>query len=469
MTASQVVAKTLPPDRATIQRHTLRLLFGTQIVGGVGTTIGVTVGSLLAANLGGIKVAGLAQSGYVVGAALLAVPVSRLMRARGRRPGLTMAYLVGAVGAVLVVIATSQRSLPLFLAGMAAFGGGSAANLQARYAGADLALPHRRARDLSLVVWATTIGAVGAPNLVTLANALGLRLHLPSLAGPFLFSAAAFLVTSLVITLRLRPDPLLTAGRLAAQAESAGQLDLVGPAESAGPTNLAGQPDLAGPAELEATTSAPVPAPRQATAFGSVGIGGALRIVLAAPSARLGLAAVAIGHLVMIAVMSMTPVHIGQFEHGDVLRIVGLVLSVHIAGMYAAAPLVGIAADRLGRRRVILAGLICLLLACAIAGTSGHDPVRLGAGLMLLGLGWSATMVAGSALITEVTPMAARPSVQGLSDLVMGLTGASAGAVSGVVVSAAGYPTLALLAAVATVPLLGLALRPLAQAARASG
>jgi MFS family permease len=115
--------------------------------------------------------------------------------------------------------------------------------------------------------------------------------------------------------------------------------------------------------------------------------------------------------------------------------------------------------DRFGRQRVILLGVTLLLTACAVAGTAGHDTTRLGVGLFLLGLGWSATMVSGSALLAASTAPAMKPAVQGLSDLVMGLAGATAGALSGVVVAGFGFPALTLVAALMTVPLAALAIR----------
>ncbi|WP_174530608.1 MFS transporter, partial [Micromonospora maritima] len=204
------------PDVAGIQRRTLRLLFLTQVIGGTGVAIGVSVGALLAARVAGTALAGVAQSAAVVGAALLAVPVTRLMTARGRRPGLVTAYLVGAVGGVLVVVATATRLVPLLFVGMLLFGGGTAANLQARYTAVDLAEPERRGRQLSLVVWATTIGSVAAPNFAALADDTTHRWGLPTLAGPFAFSAVAFTLAAVVLLVLLRPDPLLTARRLAA-------------------------------------------------------------------------------------------------------------------------------------------------------------------------------------------------------------------------------------------------------------
>jgi MFS family permease len=182
----------------------------------------------------------------------------------------------------------------------------------------------------------------------------------------------------------------------------------------------------------------------------------ALQAVVSQAPAALGVSAMAVGHMVMVAVMAMTPVHIRDAGHdaAHTLRVVGVVLSFHIAGMYAFSPVVGWLTDRLGRRPVILTGVALLLTACALAGTAGHDSVRLATGLMTLGLGWSATMVAGSTLLSESVPVTLRASAQGLSDLTMGLAGASAGALSGGIVHAWGYPILALLAALATAPLI---------------
>lgn len=421
-------------DLVRIQRRTLRLLFFTQIIGGIGVTIGISVGALLAARLGGTGISGLAQSSGVVGGALLAVPITRIMNARGRRPGLALAYVAGALGGVLVVVAAVAGWVPLLFLGMLLFGGGTAANLQARYTAVDLAEPARRGRQLSLIVWATTIGAVAAPNFAALADGALHGFGLPPLSGPFAFSAAAFVVAAVVLLVFLRPDPLLTARRAAGRT----------PESTAGRT------------------------PGKAATGG--GLRPALRVVADRPAARLGIAAVAMGHLVMVGVMAMTPVHLGEtHSDADVLRIVGIVLSLHIAGMYALSPVVGWLTDRLGRRPVILGGIALLLAACAVAGTAGHDTPQLSVGLILLGLGWSGTMVAGSTLLSESVPVEVRPAAQGLSDLVMGLAGASAGALSGFVVQLAGYPVLNLLAAVATVPLIALALRPLPAEAGTKG
>ncbi|MFD6564789.1 MFS transporter [Micromonospora profundi] len=440
MATDLTAPRTVRPDVASIQRRTLRLLFSTQIIGGVGVTIGIAVGALLAARIAGTAVAGIAQSAGVVGAALLAVPVTRIMARHGRRPGLVVAYAVGAVGGVLVVLAAATRWVPLLFLGMLLFGGGTAANLQARYTAVDLAEPARRGRQLSVIIWATTIGAVAAPNFAALADRVTTGWGLPPLAGPFAFSAAAFVLAGGVLLVLLRPDPLLTARRIAA---------------TDAPTTAVPTTDASTAAATPATAPVGARPPRGA------GMRAAWSVVRVQPAARLGIAAVAVGHLVMVAVMAMTPVRLGESHaDADVLRLVGIVLSLHIAGMYAFSPIVGWLTDRLGRRAVILGGVGLLLAACAVAGTAGHHTPRLSVGLVLLGLGWSGTMVAGSTLLSESVPAGVRPSVQGLSDLTMGLAGAGAAVAAGFVMQVAGYPVLTLLAAVATVPLVALALRP---------
>jgi MFS family permease len=382
----------------------------------MGVAIGSSVGALLAAELAGVGLSGLAQSAVIIGAALAAIPATAIVHRHGRRPSLAAAYGVAAVGALLVVLAAARGSLPLLFLGFFLFGGATAANYQARYAAVDLAPSQLRGRHLSLIIWATTIGAVAGPHLAAPAGTALSRFGIPTLAAPYFFSALLFVVTGLVVFTLLRPDPALLAG----------------------------------------------------TAGGESGGGARLRdgwrAVVARAPAVLGVTAMAVGQMVMSGTMAMTPVHIRGAGHdaAHTLRIVGMVISVHIAGMYAFAPLVGWLTDRLGRRSVIFAGVVLLLAACALAGSAGYDSSRLGAGLFLVGLGWSCTLVAGSTLLSESVPIELRASAQGFSDLIMGLAGATAGALSGVVVSAWGFPVLALVAAIATVPLivLGVTIRP---------
>ena len=404
-------------EPALVQRRTLRLLFVTQIISGIGLAIGGSVGALLAAEIAGIGVSGAAVSANVLGAALFAVPAAAIVNRHGRRPSLAAGYLIASAGAILIVTAAVRGSVALLFLGYLLFGGASAAGLQARYAAVDLAPASLRGRHLSLIVWATTVGAVVGPGLAAPAGA-ALDTHgVPTLAAPFACSALLFGVATLLLLLLLRPDPAVVA-----------------------------RESLGG-------SAAPKPGgSRRATRA-------ALRAVASHPPARMGVSAMAVGHVVMIGVMTMTPVHIRSAGHdpAHTLRIVGVVLSSHIAGMFAFSPLFGWLTDRLGRRPVIFIGIGLLLTACALAGTAGRQTAPLAGSLMLLGLGWSATMVAGSTLLSESVPAELRPSAQGLSDLAMGLAGASAGALSGVVVEAWGYPTLTLLAALATAPLIVLA------------
>ena len=410
-------ATSLPPlNVADIQRRTLRLLFVSQVGGGVGVAIGMSVGALLAADMVSIGVSGLAQSAAVMGGALLAVPATRIVQRYGRGPSLATAYLVAAAGGFFVVASAMTRSVPLLFLGYFLFGGGSTAGLQARYAAVDLAPPALTGRHLSLIVWATTIGAVAGPNLAPLAGRTLSPYGIPTLAAPFAFSTLLFVLAAAFLFLFLRPDPMRVARQSGAR-------------------------------------------PDGNTSRRSGGMRTAWTAVLAHPDARLGVAAAAAGHLVMVGVMAMTPVHIASAGHGaaHTLSIVGVVLSLHVAGMYAFAPLTGWLSDRFGRRRVILGGIALLIAACAFSGTAGHDVTRLTVGLVLLGLGWSATMIAGSALLSQSMSTELRPSAQGLSDLIMGIAGASAGALSGLVVELWSYPMLTLLAALTTLPLIVLA------------
>jgi MFS family permease len=410
--------KTQTTDLVAVQRRTLRLLFATQIISGTGVGIGGAVEALLAAELAGVRVSGLALSATVVGTALLALPATAIVRRGGRRPSLAASYVLASLGSIVIVIASIRGAIPLLFAGFFLFGGATAAGLQARYAAVELAPATLRGRHLSLIVWATTVGAIAGPNLAAFAGANLDDYGVPTLAGPFVFSALMFGLAAGVLMLLMRPDPAILA-RTAAQS----------------------------------TESAP--------SWEHVGMSKALRAIASDPSARLGVTAVAIGHLVMIGIMAMTPVHIRSAGHEatQTLRIVGVVLSLHIAGMYAFAPAIGWVTDRVGRRPVILAGIALLLTACALAGRAGHDSARLAIGLIVLGVGWSSTMVAGSTLLSESVPLHLRTSAQGLSDVIMGFAGASAGALSGVIVQAEGFAMLTLSAALATTPFIMLATR----------
>lgn len=389
------------------------MLIASQVLGGLGVAIGIALASVLAEDITGSEaLSGLAQTAAVAGTAAVSLPLAALMSARGRRPGLSLAYLIGAAGGGLVVLGAVIDSFPLLLLGMAAFGAGSAANLQARFAAADLAPVDQRARAISTVVWATTIGAVLGPNIAAPAGRSVQRFGIPEAAGPFLWAAVVFLLCAVLVTVLLRPDPLLTARALAPEEEQ----------RPRGRSLRAG---------LEAVT--------------------------ASPSARLALVTVSASHTAMVAIMVMTPVDLAH--HGAGIELIGLVISGHVAGMYAFSPLMGRLCDRVGRLPVIGLAVALLCAAALVAGTAGGSHLRTGVGLFLLGLGWSAGLVAGSALLIDSVPQAARAAVQGLSDLTMNTAAGLGGAAAGLVVAQAGYGWLNALGALLLLPVVVLALK----------
>jgi MFS family permease len=390
-------------DVARVQRRTLSVLVVAQSLGGVGITIGIAVASILAEDLSGSEsLAGLAQTGQVLGAAVASFFLAHLMGRRGRRPGLVLGYAIGAVGAALAVVAGVVESFALLLVGATLLGATTAANNQSRYSATDLARPERRARALSLVVWATTIGAVAGPNLTGVAGRTARQLGIPGLTGPFVFGFVGILAAGVVVAVFMRPDPLLVA-RQAALARGAA-------------------PSLAG------------------TSWGRV-----RQVLRERPAVRAGVAALSLAHGVMIAVMVMTPLHM---HHGGAhLDVIGLVISVHVLGMFALAPLVGWAADRFGRPPMLTVGAAVLFLSLLLSGISPPGASwSIGVGLFLLGLGWSFCTVAASTLLTESSPLHARTDVQGAADLVMGVTAALAGVVAGLVMDGFGFAALTVFA-----------------------
>ena len=398
-------------DVPAIQRRTIGVLSSYQALAGIAVAGTVPAGALLAAGIAGNDAAaGLAQTAGVTGAALAALPLARLTLSGGRRRALSVGVALGALGSVLVVVAAVSRVLPLVYLGCLLVGCATAAGYQARYAAADLAPVDRRARALSIVVWASTVGAVLGPNLLEASGRLAIDLGLPQLSGPYVVAAFCFLVSFCVLALLLRPDPYLVARRLAVAAG-------------------------------------------EATAGASSRLRDGIAHVRAHRRAQLGVAAVALGHTVMVMVMVMTPVHM---RHVDVrLQLIGLVISVHVAGMYALSPVVGWAADRFGRVPVIGAGVGILAVSCVLAARAPADDVlMLGVALFLLGLGWSCTLIGGSTLLVEDVDASDRPAVQGASDLVMNIAGALGGAFAGIVVAVASYGALCV---IALVPVLAIA------------
>ena len=376
------------PDTAAQQKRVIRTLSAAQILNGIGTSGTVAAGSLLIASISKSEsLAGLAQTTTVLGAAVMALPLAKLTQKGGRRYSLISGFFVGGVGAALAILGGIHKSLFLMLAGSFLIGAASASGYQARFAAIDLATPENRSRNLSFVVWGSTVGAVTGPNLMQPSGNIAHYFHLPRLVGPYFIVGISLALATAVIYFFLKPDPYLTANL-----------------SSDGVTQ-----------NKHETTSA------------------ALKHIREIPHALFAITAVGIGHLAMVSIMVMTPVHM---SHVDVtLSVIGLVISVHVLGMYAFSPLVGMLSDKVGRVRVIQIGIALLIISAIVAGLSpAMNAVSLGIGLFLLGLGWSCTLIAGSTLLSESVSIEMRPSSQGASDLVMNLMGAIGGAMSGVII-----------------------------------
>jgi MFS family permease len=396
-----------PADVAHVQRRTVWVLSIAQVLGGIAFGATISLGAVLAADLAGDEtLSGLAAAAVTFGTALIAIPLARLAGRRGRRLSLATGMMIALVGVILVVIAVNARSFPLLLVAFLLIGGGQAANLQSRFAAADLATDASRGRDLSFVVWATTIGAVLGPNLTGPGEFVGGMIGMPPLTGPYLFTIVGQVLAIALYFAALRPDPLLLAQRVVAQA--------------------------AGGAQAQ-----PIAKPDQARV------------------ARYAIFAVAAAHGVMVAVMAMTPVHL--LHQGATLTIIGVTLSLHIAGMYALSPVFGILADRFGRIPTILLGQVILAAALVTASFGQHSTVAVTLGLILLGLGWSATTVAGSALLTEASSEVKRTRRQGFSDFTMSMVAAVGAILAGVILGWIGYGGLALLVGIAVVAVIALA------------
>lgn len=398
------------PPVARLQRRTIGVLVAGQVLGGVGIGAAFSVGALLVARVAGESLSGFATTSTTLGAAAAAIPLARLAARHGRGPALATGALLAGVGAAVVVAASVLHLAPLLFAGLVLLGCSTAANLQARFAAADLADERHRGRDLSIVVWSTTIGAVAGPNLSGAGEALGTALNLPPLTGPFLFPVVSQVLAALLLIVALRPDPLRTARTLADRTDAAERADAAAGAPTAPLGDAAPQ-----------TVAAPVRIPR--------GPGAAIALV-------------ALSHATMVAVMSMTPLHLQH--HGASLVIIGVTISLHVVGMYGFSPLFGVLADRWGRVRTAGLGLALLLAALIVAALGGERTEWVVVALILLGLGWSGATIAGAGLLGEGLAPGERPRVQGRSDLAMNLAGAGGSALAGTVLATAGYAGLAL-------------------------
>jgi len=361
-------------------RRIRRALIAGQVFAGIGLGSAISVGSLLAAHIaGGDSAAGLAATMSTLGSAVAAIPLARVAMQRGRRLALTMGASIAILGATLIIVAGGLMSLSLVLLGLLGLGVGGAVNLQARFAVTDYSSAENRGRDLSMVVWATTVGAIIGPNLNGIGVVLGDALGMPELTGPFIFTVAAQLSAASMYWRGIGPNvPTVTVTRTAATA--------------------------------------------------------AAKLSRSVPFA---IAVIGLGHATMVAVMAMTPIHL--VHDGASVGEASFVISLHVAGMYALSPVFGIVSDRVGRVPVLIFGQAILAISLALTAFFSTNPTMVTIGLVLLGLGWSANTVAGSALVGELSQGPKRLTIQGRSDAAMSASGALAGVLAGPAVTALGY------------------------------
>ncbi|RZU63573.1 MFS transporter [Zhihengliuella halotolerans] len=386
-------AASAAPDAAEIarvQRRTLGVVVTSQVLGGAGLAAGITVGALLAQDmLGSEGLAGVPTALFTLGSALAAFLVGRLTQRWGRRIGLGLGFGAGGLGAFGVVAAAVTGDVVLLFASLFVYGAGTATNLQARYAGTDLAAPEKRGTAVSIALVSTTLGAVAGPNLVEPLGHLATGLGIPALAGPFLLAGAAYLAAGAALLAMLRPDPFLLARSIEA-------------------------------AERAASPETDGPAPRPGT------------------GAYVGAAVMVLTQIAMVAIMTMTPVHMRAHHHG--LGAVGLVIGLHVAAMFLPSLVTGLLVDRLGRIPVAVAAGVTLLAAGGVAAFAPGDSLGLLIlALVLLGLGWNFGLISGTALVVDATVPANRARTQGTIDVGIALAGAGGGMMSGMVMAATSY------------------------------
>jgi len=377
---------------AKIQAKTVRTLAVGQALGGFGFGSTLSVGAIMATELSGSAAwSGAAATMSTLGSAFAAIPLANMAARRGRRYALGLGAGLAILGAIGMITAAALRSFPVELIALFLLGSANAVSLQARFAAADIPTNRPKAKDISIVVWATTFGAVIGPNLIAPGESLGVTLGLPHLAGPFLLTILAQSLSTSVFWFGLKPDPLVLAQKIDSEKQNLVRRKF-----------------------------------REA-----------IPIVRQKPIAAFAVLSIALSHMVMVSVMSMTPAHLSITGHS--LSDVGFTISLHVAGMYALSPIFGIISDKFGARKTIILGQLILLISLAVSGFGANNFSMVVLGLFLLGLGWSSATVAASALLSESLDISEKPVVQGLSDSLMNLSGAFGGAISGTILIVFGF------------------------------
>lgn len=403
-------------DRDALQKKTLRVLVAGQVVAAAALSAAVTVGAFVVQDILGQDTpwGGISSATFTMGSAFMSQVLARKMSRKGRRVGLQYGYSLAIAGGLLAGYAVNEGSLPMFILGLFLYGSGQASNLLSRYAAMDLAAPEKRSQAMSYILFGSTFGAVLGPVLIKPAEQIGVDVFGWSLyAGPWIASACFFVFALINVAIRLRPDPLEVSGGLNSQ---------------------------------------------QGVGVVTPNLGAALRTIKSIRNARIALASMVISQVTMVAVMTMTPVHLKLHGHEDVSP---YVISLHIAGMYAFSPLVGKFADRKGRLLAISLGGILLVAATVMAALAGDAATLLWPSLWLLGLGWSFGLIGGSSLLVESVPENSRVTVQGAADLLMSFSGGLAGFSSGFIRKAFGFHMLSNLGTILALALVVIGVRSL--------
>ncbi|WP_430186168.1 MFS transporter [Paenibacillus jamilae] len=391
-----------PVKQRQLHARTMKVVVASQICGGAGLAAGITVGALLAQDmLGTDSFSGVPTGLFTLGSAGAALMVGRLSQRLGRRIGLAAGFLTGGFGAIGVVLAALLNSIPLLFISMLVYGAGTATNLQARYAGTDLALPTQRAKTISMAMVFTTFGAVAGPNLVELTGKLATSIGAPALTGPFMLASIAYILAGVILLIFLKPDPFIVAKAIA---------------------------------EVQSEGSNSAKSNEEGTSIHKKGI-------------MIGASVMVLTQIVMIAIMTMTPVHMQH--HGHDLSKIGLVIGVHVASMYLPSVITGVLVDKFGYIFMAYASGFTLLLSGLLAAfVPGDSMGLLTLALALLGLGWNFGLISGTAAIVDATPSIVRAKTQGTVDVLIALSGASGGALSGMVVAHSSYSILSLMGSV---------------------
>lgn len=390
-----------PKEVEKLYKRTLTIVVFSQIFGGAGLAAGITVGALIAQDmLGTTSYAGIPAALFTLGSALSAYLVGRISQNLGRRLGLSLGFLGGGIGAIGVIIATVLGNVWLLFFSLFIYGAGTSTNLQVRYAGADLAKPKQRATAVSIAMVSTTLGAVAGPNMVTPMGKVAEMINIPPLAGPFILAAFAYSLAGLTLFFFLKPDPLLVAKAL----EKKRQNEQINDEH-----------------EIDVTEAS----------YNRTGvIVGALVLVLS--------------HIVMVAIMTMTPVHMQ--EHGTGLSAVGLVIGLHIAAMYLPSIVTGRLVDTIGRNIMVIASGVTLAISGIMAAYApGGSLFWMAVALMLLGVGWNFGLISGTAIIVDSTTITNRAKTQGSVDVFVALGGTVGSLLSGVIVAYSSYAFLGFL------------------------